>query len=133
MDGESRVTIRADADIVTARQQVRAMASRIGFDGTDLVVIATAISELARNIVEYAGSGEIMFGFAQSGSRAGLIVVAHDKGPGIADIAQAMRPGFSTRQSLGMGLPGVKRLVDEFEIVSEVGKGTTVTLRKWKR
>jgi len=133
MAGESRVPINSDSDIVAARQRARAIADEIGFWGTDLVVIATAISELARNIVEYAGRGEIVIEPLQNGTRQGILVIAHDNGPGIADIPLAMRPGYSTRQSLGMGLPGAKRLMDEFEIVSELGKGTTVTLRKWIR
>jgi serine/threonine-protein kinase RsbT len=133
MAGESRVPINSDSDIVLARQRARAVADEIGFWGTDLVVIATAISELARNIVEYAGHGEIVIEPVQNGTRQGILVIAQDNGPGIADISLAMRPGYSTRQSLGMGLPGAKRLMDEFEIFSEVGRGTTVTLRKWIR
>jgi serine/threonine-protein kinase RsbT len=94
-------------------------------------LIATAISELARNIVTYAKKGEIRLKVI-NGSRRGIQVIAHDEGPGIADVEQALRDGFSTSGSLGMGLPGVRRLVDEFHIVSEQNHGTTVTVSKWK-
>ncbi|HLK57290.1 MAG TPA: anti-sigma regulatory factor [Chthonomonadaceae bacterium] len=128
-----RVSIRSDADIVTARQQGRALAVQVGFTGSDPTVIATAISEVARNIVVYAGSGEIFFYEARQGSRGGIHIIARDQGPGIPDVALAMRDGYSTGKSLGLGLPGAKRLMDEFEIASEVGKGTTVTMKKWVR
>jgi serine/threonine-protein kinase RsbT len=127
----SVVKVASAADVVTARQQGRALAAQIGFAGSDLTVIATAISELARNILEYAKTGEIVLGVAQKGSRAGIVIVARDQGPGIPDLWKAMQGGFTTGRGLGLGLPGVKRLVDEFEITSEVGKGTTVTVRKW--
>jgi serine/threonine-protein kinase RsbT len=128
-----RVPIRSDADIVTARQQGRALAAQVGFTGSDLTVIATAISEVARNIVSYATAGEIFLDVARQGSKRGILVIARDQGPGIRDIALAMQDGYSTGRSLGLGLPGAKRLMDEFEIVSEVGKGTTVTMKKWTR
>jgi serine/threonine-protein kinase RsbT len=130
---ESRVPINSDADLVTARQTGRALAIQAGFNGTDLTVIATAISELARNIVVYAKSGEITLRVIKEGSREGLEVIAHDNGPGIADVSQAMQVGFSTGNSLGLGLPGAKRLMDELHVESRVGKGTTVTARKWRR
>lgn len=128
---ETRVPIRADIDIVTARQQGRALAQRIGFAGTDLTVIATAISELGRNILTYAGTGTIILrpGFA-AGHR-GIVIVAEDEGPGIADVELAVQDGYSTSASLGLGLPGTRRLMDEFDIVSVVGHGTTVTVKKW--
>jgi serine/threonine-protein kinase RsbT len=128
-----RIPINSDADIVTARQQGRALATEAGLSGSALTVIATAISEVARNIVAYAGRGEIILKVIEDGARRGLVVVARDEGPGIADIALAMQDGYSTSRSLGLGLPGARRLMDEFEIVSEVGKGTTVTMTKWKR
>ena len=128
---ESRVLIRTDADIVTARQQGRSLAQQLGFVGSDLTVIATAISELGRNILMYAGSGEIVLRVAQTGSRRGIVVVAQDQGPGIPDIPLAMQDAYSTSQSLGLGLPGTRRLMDDFAIDSVVGRGTTVTVKKW--
>jgi serine/threonine-protein kinase RsbT len=125
------IVVRSAADIVTARQEGRALARDLGFEGSDLTVIATAISELARNILEYARIGEVTIGRAQKGPRTGLVIVAADEGPGIPDIPRALLDGFSTGKGLGLGLPGVKRLMDEFEIVSAVGRGTTVTVRKW--
>ncbi len=94
-------------------------------------MVATAISELARNILEYARTGQIEVGVANKGSRIGLVVVALDSGPGIADISRAMQDGYSTGHGLGLGLPGVKRLMDEFMIVSAPGEGTCITVRKW--
>jgi serine/threonine-protein kinase RsbT len=128
-----RVVINHDGDVVTARQVGREMAKQSGFYGSDLTLIATAISEIARNIVNYARSGELVFSLLDQGARRGLMVVARDEGPGIPDIELAMRDGFSTGKSLGLGLPGAKRLMDEFEIQSEIGKGTTITMRKWAR
>jgi serine/threonine-protein kinase RsbT len=128
-----RVVINHDGDVVTARQVGREMAKESGFYGSDLTLIATAISEIARNIVNYAQSGELVFSLLDQGARRGLMVVARDEGPGIPDIELAMRDGFSTGKSLGLGLPGAKRLMDEFEIQSEIGKGTTITMRKWAR
>ncbi|MCI0707478.1 MAG: anti-sigma regulatory factor [Ignavibacteriae bacterium] len=127
------VPIKSDRDIVIARQHGRTYASKIGFTGGDLTLIATAISELARNIVEYAKQGEIVLSSIQQGGQAGICIVARDEGPGIVDIVQAMEDGYSSRRSLGLGLPGTKRIVDEFEIVSNSGKGTTVTVKKWLR
>jgi serine/threonine-protein kinase RsbT len=126
------VHISHDGDIIAARQKGRDLASQIGFSGSDLTIIATAISEIARNIVSYARQGEISLAIAEKGGKRGLVVVASDQGPGIPNIEQAMRDGFSTGKSLGLGLPGARRLMDEFEIVSTVGQGTTVTMRKWK-
>lgn len=132
MTDEIRVPIERDADIVSARQAGRELAVQAGFAGSDLTLIATAISEVARNIVVYAERGEIRLSLAQKQGARGVVVVAHDEGPGIADIDQAMRDGFSTGKSLGLGLPGARRLMDEFEIVSELGRGTTVTMSKWR-
>ncbi|MBW8815765.1 MAG: anti-sigma regulatory factor [Caulobacterales bacterium] len=129
---ERRVPIDRDVDIVTARQLGRELAAEAGFTGSDLTLIATAISEVARNIVVYAERGEIRLGRTDRNGREGIEVVAADEGPGIPDIQQAMQDGFSTGRSLGLGLPGARRLMDEFEIVSEVGKGTVVTMRKWR-
>lgn len=128
-----RVPINSDADTVMARQRGRALAAELGMSSSDQALVATAISELARNIVEYAHHGEILFELTQKGSRRGLVVIAHDDGPGISDIERAMQDGFSTGRGLGLGLPGARRLMDEFEIVSHVGQGTTVTVKKWTR
>lgn len=130
-DGEIRVAINSDQDIVLARQRGRALATEVGFTSGDATLIATAISELARNIVSYARKGEITVSILSNGDRRGLSIVASDKGPGIPDIRQALRDGFSTSGSLGMGLPGVRRLMDEFEIASQPGRGTIVTVKKW--
>lgn len=127
------MSINSDQDIVTARQKGRALAADLGFSATDSILIATAISELARNIVSYARAGEITLKTVYGSSRQGIMVVASDEGPGIPDVAQAMRDGFSTSGSLGLGLPGVRRLMDEFQIASQLGRGTTVTVKKWKQ
>jgi serine/threonine-protein kinase RsbT len=127
------VSIDCDADIVSARQKGRELASQCGFPSTDLAVIATAISELARNLVRYAVHGEIILRLLDENGRRGVEVVAVDDGPGIPDLTLAMQDGYSTSGGLGLGLPGTRRLMDEFEIVSDFGKGTTVTVRRWKR
>ncbi len=126
------MAIRSDQDIVVARQQGRNLAGELGFSAVDATLVATAISELARNIVVYAKEGHITLRTIQAASRRGIEVVASDKGPGITDIRQALRDGFSTSGSLGLGLPGVRRLMDEFEVVSEPGQGTCVTVKKWR-
>ena len=131
--GEIRVAINSDQDIVAARQKGRALAIELGFSTGDATLIATSISELARNIVSYARKGEITLKVVQGSSRQGISIVASDRGPGIWDIRQAMKDGFSTSGSLGLGLPGVRRLMDEFEISSEPGRGTIVTVKKWKQ
>ncbi|HEY6387392.1 MAG TPA: anti-sigma regulatory factor [Candidatus Acidoferrum sp.] len=130
---EVEVAISSDQDIVSARQRGRAMAIELGFSSGDATLIATAISELARNILSYARRGEITLKIVHPSSRQGISIVASDSGPGIRDIRQAMRDGFSTSGSLGLGLPGVRRLMDEFEIASEPGRGTIVTVKKWKQ
>ncbi len=127
------VPIESDVDIVEARMVSRSLAKYIGFDGADQVMIATAVSEVARNIVEYAKSGRVILSVIQDRSRRGLEVVARDEGPGIADVPQAMTDGFSTSRGLGLGLPGSRRLMDEFLLESKVRQGTTVTMRKWLR
>jgi serine/threonine-protein kinase RsbT len=131
-DGEIQVAINSDQDIILARQKGRALAAELGFAASDATLIATAISELARNIVSYAHRGEIALKIVNGADRQGLSIVASDCGPGIPDIRQALRDGFSTSGSLGMGLPGVRRLMDEFEITSQPGRGTTVAVKKWK-
>jgi serine/threonine-protein kinase RsbT len=131
MESETRVAISSAADIVTARQKGRALATEIGFDGSDQTLVATAISEVARNIVDHAKRGEISLVALNNGSKHGIVITARDEGPGIPDIARAMEYGYSTRKGLGVGLPGAKWLMDEFEIDSKVGHGTTVTMKKW--
>ncbi|HEX6305381.1 MAG TPA: anti-sigma regulatory factor [Anaerolineales bacterium] len=133
MTAEKMVPILSEADIVVARQSGRTLAAEAGFAGSELTVIATAISEVARNILAYASTGEILLQQIQRDKQIGLLIVARDKGPGIPDVALALQDGYSTGNGLGLGLPGARRLMDEFEIVSEVGRGTTVTMRKWKR
>ncbi len=131
MENETRVAIGSATDIVTARQKGRALAMTLGFNGSDLTLIATAISEVARNIVQHAKGGEIILTPIQNGTRQGILLVARDEGPGIADVSLALQYGYSTRKGLGVGLPGAKWLMDEFDIDSKVGKGTTVTMKKW--
>ena len=133
MSDEARLTIQRDGDIIAARQKGRDLAAQAGFKGSDLTIIATAISEIARNIIVFAQQGEVSLRVIEKAGKRGVLIVAEDQGPGIADIEQAMRDGFSTGKSLGLGLPGAKRLMDEFEIVSQLGKGTTITMRKWTR
>jgi serine/threonine-protein kinase RsbT len=133
MANEARVRIARSGDIVSARQEGRALAAQLGFSPNELTLIATAISEVARNIIEYAKEGEIVLETVIQNPRRGLLIVARDNGPGIADVDRAMQDGYSSGKGLGLGLPGAKRLMDEFEIASEVGKGTTVTMRKWIR
>jgi serine/threonine-protein kinase RsbT len=135
MHEEVTVQISQDKDIVTARQRGRAMAAKIGFSSTDQISIATAISELSRNIVEYAREGEIVLAMvrAHENGQSGIQIIARDNGPGISDVGLAMKDGYSTSRSLGLGLPGTKRLMDDFEIDSKPGKGTRVTIRKWLR
>jgi serine/threonine-protein kinase RsbT len=133
VDAELRIVIAVDADIVTARQEGRRLASELGFSPSDLTVIAAAISEVARNILEYAGRGEVNIRLVEKGGRRGVLVTVTDEGPGIPDLNLALQDGFSTSGGLGLGLPGARRLMDEFEIRSEMGKGTTVTMRKWTR
>ena len=130
-ENEVLVPVASEIDVVIARQQGRELAARLGFSKTNLALIATAISEIARNIVEYADKGEMTIRVIREGGRSGVMVVARDRGPGIPDIAKALEDGFSTGRGLGLGLPGARRLMDEFHIESKVGKGTTVTMKKW--
>ena len=128
---EVRVKIDSPADIVSARQQARALATQAGFSICDSTLITTAISEMTRNILEYASHGEVTISPLKNGTRRGVKIVASDHGPGIADISTVMQDGYSTNNGLGIGLPGTKRLMDEFEIRSKIGKGTVVTMKKW--
>ena len=131
MRREVRVKIDLPADIVAARQQARALATQAGFSICDSTLITTAISEMTRNILEYASHGEVTISPLKNGTRRGVKIVASDHGPGIADISKVMQDGYSSNNGLGIGLPGTKRLMDEFEIRSKIGKGTVVTMKKW--
>lgn len=104
----------------------------LGLSSTEATLVAAAISELARNIILYAKNGDIVLGLVEEGGKRGVAVVARDEGPGIPDVRRVMEGGYSTSGGLGLGLPGVRRLMDEFEIVSEPGKGTTVKVKKWR-
>ena len=136
MAGEERVLIRREDDIVVSRQRAREVAKRLGFGAVDQSRIATAVSELARNVVRYAtdGHGEVTIRELPAGERrTGIEIVVADEGPGITDLEQAMRDGFTSGSGMGMGLPGTKRLMDEMEIDSGAGRATIVTIRKWRR
>jgi serine/threonine-protein kinase RsbT len=129
----TKIAIDRELDIVTARQAGRQLAASLGFSSTDQTLIATAISEIARNIVVYAQRGELEISRVESAGRIGIEVIARDDGPGIENVELAMRDGYSTKQSLGLGLPGARRLMDELHVDTEVGVGTTVTMKKWRR
>ncbi len=126
-----RVEIKSTRDVLAARQQARELALRLGFVGSEVTLIAAAISEIARNIVDYAERGEITFDPVRQGRKRGLVITARDEGPGIPDVARAMQYGYSSGNGLGVGLPGAKWLMDEFDISSKPGKGTTVIMKKW--
>lgn len=132
-EGRVRVSINSDMDVVAARHEGRVLAQSLDFSAVDVTLITTAISEVARNIAIYAGSGEIVLDTIQEGDKTGISIIASDEGPGIPNIEQALQDGYSTGKSLGLGLPGAKRLMDEFEIVSRTGEGTTITMKRWKR
>lgn len=132
MRDEIRIKVSSDVDMVPARQRARELANELGFSRTDATLIATAISEVARNIIVHVGVGEIMISASSDNGRDCITVVARDSGPGIADVTTAMEDGQSEEGGLGLGLPGSRRLMDEFDIESEVGVGTTVTMKKWK-
>jgi serine/threonine-protein kinase RsbT len=125
------VQVAKSDDIVVARQAGRDLAESLGFSLTDLTLIATAISEVARNITSYTNGGEVRVSTVEQQGRIGLVVEAVDFGPGIADVDRALEDGYSTRAGMGLGLPGARRLMDEFEVQSAVGRGTTVIMRKW--
>lgn len=130
---QSCVTIQKEWDIVGARQLGRDIAKKMGFGTVDQARIATAISELARNIYLYTENGQICFEVVENMNQKGLVMLATDNGPGIEDISQVMEDGYSTSGGLGAGLPGVKRLMDEFDVQSEVGTGTRIKAIKWTR
>ena len=128
-----RIAIESDADVVTARQRARALAVGLEMPSTDQTLLDTAISEIARNITAYAQRGEVLLDVIQDGPRRGIRVVAVDDGPGIDDVEKALTDGYTTGGGLGLGLPGARRLVDEFDIKTAPGEGTRVTLVKWTR
>lgn len=130
---ETSLPISSESDIVACRKLVRDLVSAAGFGVTDVTRIVTSVSELARNIYVYAKRGEMQWTLLQQPGKIGIELMFVDQGPGIADVEQAMQPGYTTAKSLGMGLPGVKRLMDDMEIHSELGMGTTVVIRKWTK
>lgn len=125
------VPVREDADVAIARLRARVVARAAGLEHAAVEAVATAVSEIARNIIVHARAGEISLGVARNCARCGVLVVARDDGPGIADVAQAMRDGFSTAHGLGLGLSSARRLMDDFDVSSQKGHGTTVTMKKW--
>jgi serine/threonine-protein kinase RsbT len=131
MADEVRVAITSDEDLVTARAQGRALAERLGFPRPDPTLIATAISEIARNIVVHVGRGEIVLRSIEDTKRYGLMVIAIDEGSGIRNVEAALRDDYSGRGGLGLGIPGARRLMDDFKIESDAD-GTTVTMTKWR-
>ncbi len=133
MANEVLVPVASDVDVVTARQRGRELAAEAGFSSGDQTVIAAAISEIARNILMYAKRGEITLNVVANGDRQGVVVIARDQGPGIPDVGRALQDGYSTSGGLGLGLPGAKRLMDDFDVASTTGQGTTVTMTKWRR
>lgn len=128
----ARIAVTSDADIVPARARGRALAAELGFSRIDATLVATAISEIARNIVVHAGRGEIELRPAYEPDRRGVVVVARDEGPGIRDVDAALQEGFGTKGGLGLGLPGVRRIMDEFVIQTTRHQGTTVTMHMWR-
>ena len=129
-----RIAIESDLDVVAARQRARQLAAELELTSTDQTLLATAISEVARNITTYAVRGEVLLSIIRdNGGREGIRVIARDRGPGIEDIDQALQDGYTSGTGLGLGLPGARRLVDEFAIESAPSEGTTVTLVKWSR
>jgi len=130
---ETLQPVASDVDIVSARQKGRALAAQAGFSEGDQTVIAAAISEIARNILMYAKRGEVSLALSNNDDRIGVIVIARDQGPGISDLSRALQDGYSTSGGLGLGLPGARRLMDEFDVQTAPGKGTTVIMKKWRR
>jgi serine/threonine-protein kinase RsbT len=127
------VKIDVESDIALARRAVREVALEIGFGPTEVARIVTAASELSRNVHKYAGSGVMHWHTIENGTKDGLELRFEDQGPGIADVNEALREGYTTGGGLGMGLPGAKRLMDEMEIQSAPGQGTKIVVRKWRR
>jgi serine/threonine-protein kinase RsbT len=126
-----RVAIQFESDVVMARKYARELARREGLPENSIEALATALSEVARNIVVHAGEGQVLLDVVSDPGRRAVVVVASDNGPGIPNLERALQDGYSTADGLGLGLSGARRLVDEFKLVSTVGKGTTVTMKKW--
>lgn len=126
------IAIKSDVHAIVASQTARRLSGQLGFDLVEQAALCTAIVELGNNIAKYAGSGQISLDIVEEGGRTGVRVIASDHGPGIPDIELAMQDGYSTGKTLGLGLPGAKRLMSTFELVSAPGNGTTVTMIKWK-
>lgn len=131
MENRIYIPINSESDIFIARQSSREIATNFGFGTIDVALIATAVSELTRNIITYAGKGRLSIELVEEKRRKGLVVIASDDGPGIESIELALQDGYSTSGSLGLGLPGVRRLMDDFEIHSKLGSGTSITTKKW--
>ena len=130
---QTEVKIETEGDIVSARRRVRELAAETGFSPTDITRVVTAASELARNIFQYAGKGAMRWRAIENDGRHGLELQFIDQGPGIPNIDQALQDGYSTGGGLGMGLPGTRRLMDDMEIESQPGQGTTITIKKWRK
>lgn len=130
--GKVEIPIKEDTDVLIARQKGREMAQELGFSPNAQVIISIALSEVAQNISVHAESGAIILVPVCANGQVGLSIIARDGGPGIPDITKALEDGYSTKGSLGLGLPGAKRLMDEFEICSNVGLGTVIRMKKWK-
>jgi serine/threonine-protein kinase RsbT len=132
---DQRINVARETDIILACQKGRSLAGDLGFDAGDQVAISIAISEVTHNILDHAGSGIVTLRATRHASKeqAGLEVVASDQGPGIADVEMALLDGYTTGKGLGVGLPGARRLMDEIEVESRLGTGTTITMRKWVR
>ena len=126
-----QIRVTCEGDITRAIVEASQVARSLGFDAPDINKIATATSELARNIIKYAGIGEVLIHETANDRGAGIEIVVRDRGPGIADVETAMRDHYSSSGTLGLGLPGVRRMMDDFEIETEVGRGTKVTIRAW--
>lgn len=133
MAGAIHLPIQGEIDLATARLRSMELATQMGFSGIEIHAIALAVSEVARNIVHYAGQGELTLTVTAASGRQGLVIVARDRGPGIADIERAMKIGFSSGGGLGLGLASARANMDEFEIASTLGRGTTVRMVKWRR
>lgn len=127
-----RLPITDEVELMQAVMHVGRLARQVGFDDVDAAKVMTAVSELARNILKYVGRGAILAARLGGPAGRGIEVVAEDSGPGIADTDAALRDQYSTSGTLGLGLPGVRRMMDEFELVSAPGRGTRVTIRKWR-
>jgi serine/threonine-protein kinase RsbT len=132
MPADASIPVASDSDMVPARAEGRRLAESLGFSRTDATLIATAISEIGRNILVHAGTGEITLTALHDNGRCGLEVVARDDGPGMSDVDAALSDGYASRGGLGLGLPGARRLMDEFDVSSRLGEGTTVKMRKWR-